>query len=185
VLHRWNLQADRYLLAVGSIDPRKNLSRLAAAYGRLSEKLRRELPLVIVGGGSDVFRQQFVAWPTGAVLTGYLRDAELSDLYRHARAVVMPSLAEGFGLPVVEAASAGVPLLLSDIPAFRWVYGEGAKYFDPLDVDSIASTLEQVVNAGPFVTPEELIAKAREVRERFPWRGSADRIYEFVQSLEG
>ena len=77
---------------------------------------------------------------------GYVSDEELGELYRNAYAVVLVSLAEGFGLPLVEAAACGTPhLVVSDIPVFRWICGDAAHYVDPLEVDSIADGLRQVL----------------------------------------
>jgi glycosyltransferase involved in cell wall biosynthesis len=146
VLRGLGLPAHGYLLAVGSLDPRKNLKRLAEAYGRLSDGERRAHPLVVVGGGSAVFRQQDLQWPAGTINTGYVSDEELRQLYRNAHAVVMVSAAEGFGLPLVEAAACGVPhLLVSDIPVFRWICGEAAHYVNPLVVSEIANGLREVL----------------------------------------
>ncbi len=139
---RLDLTAGEYFLVVGSKDPRKNLGRLAAAYGRLSESERRAHPLVVVGGGSSIYRGEQVEWPSGTVEAGYVSDEELRDLYRGARTVVFGSLAEGFGLPLVEAAAAGATsLLVSDIEVFRWICGDQARYVDPESVEAIAAGL--------------------------------------------
>ena len=87
---------------------------------------------MVVGGGASIYQSDEIAWPTGSRLLGYVDDADLASLYAHSRAVVFPSLAEGFGLPIVEAVAAGATrLLLSDIPVFRWIVGDSASYFDP------------------------------------------------------
>lgn len=126
-----------FLLAVGSVEPRKNLDRLLSAYGR--SNVRRTHDLVLVGR---------LAWgrlPEGTRLLHGLTDARLAELYGQAEATVAVSLYEGFGLPVLEALAAGCKVLCSDIPVFREVAGDEALYIDPLDVDSIASGLEAVV----------------------------------------
>jgi glycosyltransferase involved in cell wall biosynthesis len=165
VLRRLGLSAHRYFLAVGSLDPRKNLRRLADAYGRLSAAERRAHPLVVVGGGSAVFRQQNLDWPRGTVDAGYVSDAELRQLYRNAHAVVMVSAAEGFGLPLVEAAACGARhLLVSDIPVFRWICGEAAHYVNPFVVSEIADGLRQVLTTP---RPQNIDLS------RFDWDASA------------
>jgi glycosyltransferase involved in cell wall biosynthesis len=170
VLRRLRLPASRYFLAVGSLDPRKNLSRLAQAYGQLSEAERSAHPLVVVGGGSAVFRRQALQWPAGTVDAGYVSDAELRQLYRHAYAVVLVSAAEGFGLPLVEAAACGAPhLLISDIPVFRWICGEAAHYVNPLVVSEIADGLRGVL-AAPRPQNIDL--------SRFDWDASAQIVRE-------
>jgi glycosyltransferase involved in cell wall biosynthesis len=159
------LAARSYFLTVGSKDPRKNLRRLAEAYGQLSPDERARHPLVVVGGGSAIFRDEEVPWPDGTVDAGYVSDDELCQLYRGARSVVFPSLAEGFGLPLVEAAAAGArSLLISDIEVFRWICGERARYVDPSSVASIAAGLRAEVD-----DPQN-----QEINlERFSWDASA------------
>ena len=159
------LVAGAYFLAVGSRDPRKNLGRLAEAYGRLSAEERQRHPLVVVGGGSAIFRDEVIAWPEGTVDAGYVSDDELRQLYRGARSVVFASLAEGFGLPLVEAAAAGArSLLISDIEVFRWICGEHARYVDPLSTTSIADGLRAEID-NPQQQEIDL--------ERFSWDASA------------
>ena len=85
------LTAGEYFLTVGSMDPRKNLPRLAQAYAALTDQERAGHPLVIVGGGSGVFRSEDIAWPAGTIDAGYVSDAELRALYSGARAVVFVS----------------------------------------------------------------------------------------------
>jgi glycosyltransferase involved in cell wall biosynthesis len=147
VLNSLGVSAGRYLLAVGSRDPRKNLPRLAEAYASLSAEERQRHPLVVVGGGSAIFRGEHRTWPEDVVDAGYVSDEELGELYRGAYAMVLVSLAEGFGLPLVEAAACGTPhMVVSDIPVFRWICGDAAHYVDPLEVDSIADGLRQVLH---------------------------------------
>ena len=142
VLGTLGLLPGRYLLTVGSRDPRKNLGRLAQAYSSLDPQQRADFPLVVVGGGHAAFRDEEIEWPAGVVHAGYLPDDELRVLYSRARAVVLVSQAEGFGLPLVEAAAAGTPtLVVSDIPVFRWVCGSAAHYVDPRSVAAVAAGL--------------------------------------------
>lgn len=150
VLDRLGLESGTFFLAVGSRDPRKNLPRLAAAYALLDDDQRARHPLVVVGGHNAVFRGEEITWPVGTVDAGFVPDADLADLYRHARSVVFVSLAEGFGLPLVEAAAAGARSgLISNIEVFRWICGESARYVDPHDVGSIAAGLRaEIVRPG-------------------------------------
>jgi len=155
-----------YFLAVGSRDPRKNLARLAQAYGLLSEQERAEHPLVLVGGGAGIYRNEVIEWPSGTIDAGYIDDDELRRLYRDARAVVFVSLAEGFGLPLVEAAAAGaLRFVLSELPVFRWICGDGALYVDPEDPADVAQGLRSVLVDGAGETSIDL--------RRFTWDASA------------
>jgi glycosyltransferase involved in cell wall biosynthesis len=170
VLGRLGLSAGRYLLAVGSRDPRKNLARLAEAYASLSDEERQAHPLVVVGGANAIFRSEHRSWPAEVVDAGYVSDAELGELYRHAYGVVLVSLAEGFGLPLVEAAACGTPhLVVSDIPVFRWICGDAAHYVDPLRIGSIAEGLRQALH-DPRRQAIDL--------SRFDWDASARSIEE-------
>lgn len=176
LLERLQLVPAGYLLVVGSMDPRKNLSRIVEAYDGLSDEQKRALPLVVVGSSSSIFSESEVDWPSGVIRAGYVRDDELVDLYSNARATVFGSLAEGFGLPVVEAAACGSPLLLSNIEVFRWLCGGTATYFDPLSTASIAGVLRLVLDTEP----EEQHSGLREVSSRFSWERSADQLLDAV-----
>lgn len=155
-----------YFLAVGSRDPRKNLAGLARAYGLLSEQERAEHALVLVGGGAGIFRNQTIDWPSGTVDAGYIDDDELRRLYRDARAVVFVSLAEGFGLPLVEAAAAGARrFVVSELPVFRWICGDGALYVDPEDPSAVAGGMRSVLTDG--------VGEAVIDLRRFTWDASA------------
>ena len=159
------LVAGSYFLVVGNKDPRKNLGRLAQAYGLLSAEQREKHPLVVAGGGAAIYRDEVIAWPEGSVDAGYVTDEELRQLYRGARTVVFPSLAEGFGLPLVEAAAAGAhSLLISDIEVFRWICGDHARYVDPLSTASIAEGLRAEID-DPQQQEIDL--------DRFSWDASA------------
>ncbi len=137
-----DLAPGSYFLAVGNQEPRKNLRRLAEAYGLLSQHERRAHPLVVVGAGNAIYQYEQMPWPEETVVLGYVADPDLRRLYADAAAVVLVSLAEGFGLPLVEAAAAGTgQLVLSDIPVFRWIVRDRAHFVDPLDVTSIRDGL--------------------------------------------
>lgn len=148
-IKEWKLESDSYLLAVGSRDPRKNLPRLLNAYDQLTKAERLEFPLVLVGGGSSIFRGETTQLPFGVIEAGYVPDRELKQLYAHARCVVMLSLAEGFGLPIVEAANSGARgLLVSDIEVFRWLCANNVRYADPLSEEDILRGLRQELRSA-------------------------------------
>lgn len=169
------LVAGSYFLTVGSMDPRKNLPLLAQAYAKLTEHERQTHPLVVVGGGSRVFRSQEIEWPAEVVDAGYVTDEELRQLYRGSLAVVFASLAEGFGLPLVEAAAAGATsLVISDIPVFRWVCDAAAEYVDPTSVSSVVDGLRSAM-----VDPTRQTINL----DRFSWDESARVIGEVCQAV--
>jgi glycosyltransferase involved in cell wall biosynthesis len=139
------LPAAGFVLAVGTLEPRKNLPRLVDAYRSLEEPLQREHPLVVVGA---------LGWETGETLhaleglgerctmLGYVSDAALAELYRRCAVFCYPSLGEGFGLPVLEAMAAGAPVLTSNVSSLPEVGDEATAYADPYDVPDIARQLE-------------------------------------------
>lgn len=132
---------DEFVLAVGTLEPRKNLSTLFAAWRGWRQAGGAPPPLVLCGGlgwKSEGLQAELEAGRAEGWLhhLGYLDDAEVAGLYEAARWVAMPSLYEGFGLPLVEAMSFGAPLLCSDIPVLREVAAEAAIYALPLDVEA-------------------------------------------------
>lgn len=160
-----------YFLAVGSVEPRKNLRRLVEAYGHLPASVRRESPLLIVGGGAASFRGvgelRDIACDEVQFL-GRVSDQELAGLYSGARVFVSLSLAEGFGLPVVEAASSMTgSMVLSDIPVYRWLIGAAQPvYVDPMSVDDITEGLRRAVDETPD-------PRLRDIGRQFSWSESA------------
>jgi glycosyltransferase involved in cell wall biosynthesis len=173
-----------YLLAVGNLEPRKNLPRLVRAYGHLDADVRRSFPLLVVGQEAAAFRSEpslATALPQGVQLLGRVSDADLAALYRSATAYVSVSLAEGFGIPVVEAASAGAGhLVLSELPVYRWIAGrEGAIFVDPLSEESITEGLLTATRTDPEP------AATRAIADRFSWEASARTVAELSLEVDG
>lgn len=168
------------MLAVGSHDPRKNHALLAEAFRIYRDAVDPEARLTVVGGAAPgVFGDAAVAWPEGTELLGYVDDATLAGLYRDADVVAFPSLAEGFGLPLVEALAAGGNLAVSDLPVFRWICGDAARYFRTDDPIGAAEALAEAVSH-----PRRLTAEARaELNRRFNWDHSAAVVAEVCREL--
>jgi glycosyltransferase involved in cell wall biosynthesis len=134
-----------YVLYVGSIEPRKNLPRLLAAWEQLGAE-KEGVELVLVGAQGHVFRETKIAQlPSDVRTIGFLPDGDLRCLFSGAEAFVFPSLYEGFGLPVLEAMACGAPVVCSHAAALREVAGEAAVLVDPLDTESIANGLRQIL----------------------------------------
>jgi glycosyltransferase involved in cell wall biosynthesis len=138
----------RYFLFVGNDKPHKNVERLVEA--SVSNQL------VLAGGAFERLREV-----PGVIAPGFVSIEELAALYRGATALVMPSLEEGFGLPVVEAMAAGTPVIASDIPALREVTGGHAFHIDPYSVTAIAEAMRNVTR--------EHVDAARERARQFTW----------------
>jgi glycosyltransferase involved in cell wall biosynthesis len=159
-----------YLLAVGTFEPRKNLPVLLDAF-RALRRDGRDLQLVVVG------RQAFTQLlPLGELaphvrLTGAVPDDALHALYAGAACFVMPSLHEGFGLPLAEAMAAGVPAVASDIPALREVGGETVRYADPRDAQGLAAAIRAALDDREGSQLRAAAARGR--ARRFRWEETA------------
>jgi glycosyltransferase involved in cell wall biosynthesis len=116
------------------------------------------------------------------VITGYVSDKEKSALMRNARALVFPSLHEGFGFPVIEAQSVGVPVACSNTSSLPEVAGEGALLFDPLDADAIAQSLERVMTDESLRA--SLIRQGAQNVSRFSWQRCASIILDALTNDE-
>jgi len=168
-----------YLLAVGTLEPRKNHLRLIEAYARL----RTDVPLHLVGKRGwccDDVIERARATP-GVEWKGHLPEEGLRAELAGATALVYPSLLEGFGLPVLEAMAAGVPVITSDVEPLRSL-GEGAALLvDPLDVDALADAMETMLEDGALRS--ELIERGLRRAADHTWAACADatrRAYEAV-----
>ncbi len=172
-----------FVLAVGTLEPRKNLPRLVEAYASLPRQLQQEHPLVVVGAKG---------WRTGATLAalrslgdrclmlGHVSDLELAELYRRCAVFCYPSLGEGFGLPVLEAMAAGAAVLTSNVTSLPEVGGPAVEYVDPRSVQSIARGL-----TGLLHSPDrraELGALARTRAEEFSWSETAARVLKLLEA---
>jgi glycosyltransferase involved in cell wall biosynthesis len=140
---------DRYLLFVGTIEPRKNLSRLLAAFETIHADGLSD-GLVIVGKRGwlygDFFARLEKSLVQDAVLCpGYVPDEDLPAVYAGAQGLVFPSLYEGFGLPVLEAMACGTPVVASNASSIPEVGGDATLYFDPLDVEAMVEVIRRLL----------------------------------------
>jgi glycosyltransferase involved in cell wall biosynthesis len=184
VRRRFGVSRD-FLLAVGSLQPRKNLVRLIRAYARLrSERQDFRPQLVIVGRklwlASEIFDEvKRQRWADDVILTGYVADEDLPALYRAARAFVYPSLFEGFGLPPLEAMACGTPVVTSDVSSLPEITGDAALLIDPNDERALANALVEVVNNDRLRA--ELREKGIAQAKKFTWRDAAEKTLRLYQ----
>jgi glycosyltransferase involved in cell wall biosynthesis len=157
--------ADDYVLCVGTLTPSKNLVPVTRALADAG------IPVVVVGaaGARRVFTEESPLAAPDIFLAGRLSDGELALLLRNARALVFPSLYEGFGLPVVEAQALGCPVVASDATSIPEVAGEGALYFDPLRPEDAVARVRELIPAER----RRLIAHGHRNVERFSWDRTA------------
>lgn len=177
-----------YGLFIGTLEPRKNLVRLLEAYARLPENVRSNFLLVIAGGKGwslgdlrDNINQLGIAQHTR--LTGYVTDDDLGVLYRNARALLMPSLYEGFGLPIIEAQAYGVPVVTSNCSSMPEVAGDAAILVDPLNVVEISDAIYRIAIDDELWQKMSLLALQNV--ERFSWRESVKKLESvFIKAIE-
>jgi len=175
----------RFVLSAGNLEPKKNLERLVQAF----QQARRgglEGELILVGGagwGTDLARPRPAAdvrW------LGYVPPRDLPGLFHLASEVAFPALAEGFGLPVVEAMASGTVVVASNVPAVAESDPQAVIHIDPLSVDSLAEGLLR--GRREEALRRRLIDRGRRAAARFSWRRAAEetwRVYEEVLADDG
>ncbi len=166
---------ERHLLFVGTIEPRKNLGRLLAAFERLHAAGLTDA-LVIVGKRGwlydDFFARLENSPAQGAVIfPGFVPDADLPAVYASAQALAFPSEFEGFGLPVLEAMACGTPVVCSNTSSLPEVAGDAALLIDPLDADALTDALRRVLTASDLAI--DLRARGFAQAARFSWARAA------------
>lgn len=179
VLADLGLERRGYFLAIGSPVPNKNLVRAIEAFGRLERGRQR---FVVVGSvDRAVFGDGLSRIPEDVVMAGGISDAKMTALLQNARALVFPSLYEGFGIPPLEAMQHGCPVVASRIPPVQEVCGDAVVYFDPLAGDSIAAAMRRLIDEPGLA--EDLVARGRERVKRFSWASSAELLRRAVDGI--
>lgn len=175
-LRRMGLEAGRFFLSVGTIEPRKNHATLLSAYARLPQALRKRFPLVHVGqpgwGRLEPAHLGALSGEGSVRLAGYADEATLHMLYSSARALLFPTLYEGFGIPVAEAMAAGLPPIVSDIRVMREVAGDAASYAPPTDAAAWAEAISEAAEEGEAARAARREA-ARQRSAAFSWDETA------------
>ncbi len=171
-----------YLLALSSGSPHKNLARLVRAFARLAPDGRPQL--VVAGheptrGESLRALAQELGLGDSVRFTGYLSDHDLALVRRNATVFVFPSLYEGFGIPVLEAMEAGVPVVASNVASLPEVVGDAGRLVDPSSVDDIAAGLREVL--ADEALRQDLVRRGYRQLRRFSWESTARRTLEVYE----
>lgn len=181
------LLPKKYILFVGTLEPRKNFLGLVKAYESLPEKIKEEYGLVLAGrkGWSNQedldYVENLAKGGNKVVLTGYVSDAEKAYLYSHASLFVLPSHYEGFGMPILEAMSKKIPVAISNIPIFHEVAGEAAVFFDHHDPSDISVKIEACLKDESL--RQRLVLSSEKNIKRFSWEKSAAVLYQAIESV--
>lgn len=177
------IPSPHYVLALGSIEPRKNLTRLLEAWSRCSQELPEDVWLVLAGakGKRLVFRDvNITRLPPRVYVAGHVPDEFLPELYSGALVFAYPSLYEGFGLPPLEAMSCGTATLTGNRTALPEVVGDSALVVDPYDTDALADGITRLVSDQGL--REALSQQGRRRAAQFTWERSASRTLQILQS---
>ena len=166
---------DRYVLAIGTVEPRKDYPLLVSAFGAVAAT-HPEVALVVVGAdgwGAERFVAAVEAspWRSRIVRAGYLDDATVAATLRHAAVLAYPSRYEGFGFPPLQAMAAGVPVVATAVGAVPEVVGDGAALVDPGDGDGLAAAICGALDGGSEV--EEQAARGLRRSSEFTWEACA------------
>jgi glycosyltransferase involved in cell wall biosynthesis len=188
VLQQRGLSHQKYILAVGTLEPRKNLSSVLLAYMQLPADIRKHYPLVLVGMNgwhtSALEKQMAPLVAAGEIRQlGYLEREDLAVVIAGALTLVYPSIYEGFGLPPLEAMTCGVPVIASNVSSLPEVVGDSGLLVNPHDVDDIAKAMETMISAPDVRAASGQKALVRSAE--FSWDSCVDQtmgIYRQVES---
>ncbi|MEM5813219.1 MAG: glycosyltransferase family 1 protein [Candidatus Aenigmatarchaeota archaeon] len=175
----------KYILYVGNIQIYKNLNTLIKAF-HLTLEINNDLDLLIIGHSPNIFKRKFFIFNNNNEITlqkikllGFKQDNELVTYYKHAFCLVMPSLYESFGLPVLEAFACRCPVVASRLPAIQEFAKDAVLYFDPKDPIDLAAKIIELLN-----NPElrlRLINRGFEIAKKFTWENSVAKLKEILK----
>ena len=177
-----------YILFVGTLQPRKNIVRLVEAFSRLKDlgPKTQDLNLVIVGKKGWQFEEILSAPKKYEVedrvkFLDSVSDEDLPSLYKNAICFCLPSLYEGFGLPILEAMQYGCPVATSNVSSLPEAGGDAALYFNPENVEDIKKSLESIIQSSEL--RDKLIKKGYEQVKKFSWEKSAKQTLEVLEEV--
>ncbi len=181
VLDRFGLKHGKYILAVGTLEPRKNLIVALNAYGRLPTAVRAEYPLILIGMKAWLanefdknLAQVSPLIEAGQIrLLGYQPREDLAVVMSGALCLVYPSIYEGFGLPPLEAMASGVPVISSDVSSIPEVVGDSGVLIDPHDTDALTDAMHRMIEDTPY--RDQMAQKALERSQLFSWRNCVEK----------
>ncbi len=176
---------DQFLLAVGTIEPRKDLPTLVAAFDQLASQ-RPDLRLVIAGPDGWGAAQLTAAVARSRhqdriIRTGAVDEATKCELLRSARVLTYPSLYEGFGLPPLEAMSVGTPVVTTEVPAITEVCGDGVSVVPVGDAEAVAKAIDALL--GDDELRRRQIERGHEIVARYDWDRTVDALCDHMLAM--
>lgn len=178
-------QTGKYILFVGTLQPRKNIERLIEAFSFVREK-HKDVTLIIVGKKGWQYEAILEApkrWQVedSVIFKDFVNDIQLADLYTHATCLVFPSLYEGFGLPLLEAMQHDCPVISSNVSSLPEVGGDAVLYIDPKDPYDIAQKIEQMLSDSAL--RKKLITLGKQQIKKFTWEKTAKETLAVLKTL--
>lgn len=172
---------EEFFLFTGALHPRKNVINLLKAFVQFKRRQRSRIKLVVVGRmawqyDEIIKAKELMPYKEDVIWTGYLNVEELAKITASAYALVYPSLFEGFGIPILEAMSCDVPVIVSDTSSMPEVGGEAALLVDPSSPEDIAEKMMQIYKDEGL--RNKMIEAARIQKNKFSWDRSADQVWE-------
>ena len=166
---------DKFFLWVGTLEPRKNLKSLTEAF--LASEAEQLVVVGPAGWGEGVENVD----PSRILFCGFVADDVLEELYRAAYAFVFPSIAEGFGLPLLEAMARGLPVICSNTSSMPEVVGEAAIQIDPLELDQITAAINKLDSSSELAS--EMATASKERASAYSWAQTAKGYEEVFRSV--
>jgi len=172
---------ERYLLFVGTLQPRKNIARIVQAYGCWrSRQSKPDVALVLAGQRGWLYDPRWTAGVEGVILPGYIDDADVAALYSGALALLFPTLHEGFGFPVLEAMRCGTPVITSAVSSLPEVAGDAALLVNPRAIEEIAQAIERILS--DLELRAALIARGYRQAQQFTWQRAAEQTLHVLEA---
>ncbi|HLD08403.1 MAG TPA: glycosyltransferase family 1 protein [Candidatus Peribacterales bacterium] len=177
----WSLLSNPYILSIGTFSPRKNQLRLIQAFNTLPEELKKETKLILAGGRGwrDAEIIALAKHSPNVEWRGYVPADELTALLANATILAYPSLKEGFGLPVLDAMTLGVPVLTSNMSSMKEIAGDAALLIDPMSVEEITEGLEKLLMESEL--RREFIERGKGRAKEFSWGKTVDLILKAIE----
>lgn len=185
VRSRYNIGPKKFILFLGNFEPRKNLKTLIEAYRLLPQHIKDDYRLVLAGGKGWRSEETQAALDAAlgdgedVVHIGYVAADDRAALYQSASLFVMPSLYEGFGIPILEAMLSKCPVVAADIPVLKETGGDAALYADPKSADGFSKAIQQAIESYPY-SHQTMVKNVR----RFSWEKNVATILEITSKLK-
>ena len=180
---KYNLPS-KYILYLGTIEPRKNIERTIKAFIKYKKEVKDDLKFVIVGGKGwkyDNIMKLIESMGTDIIITGYIDEEDKVPIYKLAQIFVFPSLYEGFGMPILEAMAAKTPVITSNISSMPEVAGNAGMLVDPFNENEIFEAYKKILSDDEL--KKEMVQKGLEQAKKFEWKKSVEMLEKIYEEI--